>query len=61
MASYHALVGLLPLLPAKTVAGLEQLGVSLTGRSMQDLLAHPLAAGDQVGLGHPLFPRVDTK
>ena len=60
-ASYHALVGLLPLLPAKAAVGLEQLGVNLTGRTLQDLFAHPLAAGAKVGIGQPLFPRVETK
>ena len=60
-ASYHALVGLLPLLPAKARAGLEQLGVNLAGRSIQDLFNQPLEVGAKVGIGQPLFPRVETK
>jgi methionyl-tRNA synthetase len=56
-AIYTAFVGLLPMLPEKSVAGLEQLGVSVAGRSLNDLFAKPLAAGAKVGMGQPLFPR----
>ena len=60
-AVYVALTALLPVLPNKAAAGLEQLGAGITGRTLTDLFANPLAAGAKVGNGQPLFPRIDTK
>jgi methionyl-tRNA synthetase len=53
-----ALAGLLPILPQKAAAGLGQLGVSVSGRSLSDLLDAPLPAGQQLGQGEPLFPKM---
>jgi methionyl-tRNA synthetase len=58
---YTALVGLLPVLPEKAAAGLKQLGVDITGRSMADLFANGPVAGHELGEGSALFPRVETK
>jgi methionyl-tRNA synthetase len=58
---YTALVGLLPVLPEKAVAGLKQLGVDITGRTMVDLFANGPAAGHKLGEGSALFPRVEVK
>ena len=52
-------VGLLPILPEKAAAGLEQLGVSVSGKTLQQLLATPLPGGHKVGQGSPLFPKVE--
>ena len=57
----NALVGLLPVLPEKAVAGLRQLGVDPTGRTLGELLSIPLPPGHQVGEGVPLFPRVEPR
>jgi methionyl-tRNA synthetase len=57
-AIYRALVGLLPILPEKAKAGLAQLGVSVEGKTLAELFAHPLPAGHKVGEGTPLFPKV---
>ena len=51
------LVGLLPVLPSKAAEGLAQLGVSVAGQSLKDLL-EPLPAGQKLGEGAPLFPKV---
>jgi methionyl-tRNA synthetase len=59
-AIYQALVGLLPILPEKAAAGLAQLGVSLEGKTLDDLLKSPLPAGHQLGTGQVLFPKVET-
>ncbi|CAN5669705.1 methionine--tRNA ligase [soil metagenome] len=59
-AIYRALVGLLPILPEKAAAGLKQLGVDPSGKSLESLLATPLAAGQQFGEGVPLFPKIDV-
>lgn len=55
----RALVGLLPILPTKAAAGLQQLGVKLGGQTMEQLLATALSSGHEVGEGLPLFPRVE--
>lgn len=60
-AVYASLVGLLPVLPEKAKLGLQQLNVSLEGKTIGDLLNTGLPAGHQVGVGTPLFPRVETK
>jgi methionyl-tRNA synthetase len=54
-----ALVGLLPILPHKAAEGVEQLGVSLAGKSLADLFNQP-SAGVKLGEGKPLFPKVET-
>ncbi len=58
-AVYQALVGLLPLLPEKAAAGLAQLGVDLTGKTLGQLLGKPLPPGHQLGTGQVLFPKVE--
>jgi methionyl-tRNA synthetase len=58
-AVYRALVSLLPILPEKAKAGLQQLGVDPGGKTLQELLAKPLAAGQKFGEGVPLFPRLE--
>jgi methionyl-tRNA synthetase len=60
-ATYMALVALLPMLPEKAAAGLAQLGVSLEGRTLEDLFANPPGAEAKVGMGQPLFPRLEVK
>jgi len=60
-AVYAALVGLLPVLPEKARAGLQQLNVSLEGKTIDELLTVGIVAGHQVGQGSPLFPRVETR
>jgi methionyl-tRNA synthetase len=57
-AIYRALVGLLPILPAKSAAGLGQLGVSVEGKTMEKLFAEGVPPGRQFGPGEPLFPKV---
>ncbi len=58
---YRALVALLPVLPDKAAAGLQQLNVNVDGRTLEDLFASPLQPGHKLGEGSPLFPRVDQK
>jgi methionyl-tRNA synthetase len=58
-AIYTSLVGLLPVLPEKSAAGLRQLGVEAQGRKLPELLGAPLGAGHKVGAGSPLFPKVE--
>lgn len=55
-----ALVGLIPLLPEKAVAGLAQLGVDAKAL-LGETLWQPLAVGHKVGVGTPLFPRIETE
>ena len=58
---YTALIGLLPILPEKALAGLRQLGVDPTGRTLEDLFAHSPGTGHKLGEGAALFPRVENK
>ncbi len=60
-AIYRALVALLPILPEKAAAGLAQLGIDVEGKTLDQLLAADLPAGQKLGEGQPLFPKVDTK
>jgi methionyl-tRNA synthetase len=60
-AIYLALVGLLPIMPDKAAAGLQQLGVDPDGKTIQQLLAADLPVGHKLGQGHPLFPRPEKK
>ncbi len=60
-AIYRALVALIPILPQRAAAGLRQLGVDPDGKSLADLCAAPLPAGQKFGEGQPLFPRLETK
>jgi methionyl-tRNA synthetase len=55
-----ALVALIPILPEKALAGLQQLNVSVEGRSFDELMNATLPAGHQLGEGKPLFPKVET-
>lgn len=59
-AIYRALVGLLPVLPRKSLDGLSQLGVSVAGKTFAQLFAEPLPVGQQLGEGQPLFPKLET-
>jgi len=58
-AIYQALVGLLPILPEKAAAGLAQLGVNITGKTIGELLGTPLPADHKLGTGQVLFPKVE--
>ncbi|MEM7806734.1 MAG: methionine--tRNA ligase [Planctomycetota bacterium] len=58
-ALYQTLVALLPVLPSKAAAGLEQLGVEVAGRTFDDLRQSAPTAGHQLGAGSPLFPGLD--
>ena len=58
-AIYRALVGLLPVLPEKARAGLSQLGVDATNKTIGQLLAAPLPEGHRLSAGSPLFPKVE--
>jgi methionyl-tRNA synthetase len=60
-AAYAALVGLLPVLIEKAPAGLKQLGVDITGKTISELLKQSLSPGHKVGEGSPLFPKVEAK
>jgi methionyl-tRNA synthetase len=60
-ATKTALVALLPVLPEKAAAGLAQLGVSVEGRTLTDLLTSALPAGHRVDEGKPLFPKVEVE
>jgi methionyl-tRNA synthetase len=55
-----ALAALLPVLPEKATAGLSQLGVEVSNRSLADLLTTDLPPGHKVGTGSPLFPKVEA-
>jgi methionyl-tRNA synthetase len=58
-AIYRALVALLPVLPEKARAGLNQLGVDITGKTYSQLIAATLPVGQKLGEGTPLFPKVE--
>ena len=58
--SKSVLAALLPVLPEKASAGLAQLGVDASKRSLADLLTNDLPAGHKVGTGSPLFPKVEA-
>ncbi|MFT3787695.1 MAG: methionine--tRNA ligase [Tepidisphaeraceae bacterium] len=59
-AAYAALVGLIPVLPEKAKAGLAQLGVNIEGKTIAQLLADSLPAGQKLSEGEPLFPRIEA-
>jgi methionyl-tRNA synthetase len=59
-AVYCALAAFLPILTHKAADGLAQLGVSVEGRALPELLAQPLSPGHRIGEGRPLFPRIET-
>jgi methionyl-tRNA synthetase len=60
-ATRSALVNLLPALPEKAAAGLRQMGVDPSGKTLAELLDKPLPPGHRVGQGQPLFPKVEMK
>ena len=60
-AVYRTLVTLLPVIPEKAKAGLEQLGVRVEGRTLPDLFAAPLPAGQKLSEGQPLFKKVEAE
>jgi methionyl-tRNA synthetase len=55
-----SLAAMLPILPEKAAAGLAQLGVAASNRPLADLLKNDLPAGHKVGMGSPLFPKVEA-
>lgn len=57
----NVLVALLPVLPEKAAAGLMQLGLSVENKRLDELFATELPAGQKLGEGQPLFPKVETK
>jgi methionyl-tRNA synthetase len=57
-ATKNALVALLPIMPEKALAGLSQLGVDVSGKTIDQLFAAPLLAGHRVNEGQPLFPKI---
>ncbi len=57
-AIHGVLIALLPVLPEKALAGLEQLKVTVAGKTMVELFGKPLVAGETLGEGQPLFPNV---
>jgi methionyl-tRNA synthetase len=58
---YRALVALLPILPEKAAEGLNQLGVDISGKTFDQLIQATLPAGQKLGEGKPLFPKVESK
>jgi hypothetical protein len=52
---------LLPIMPEKAAAGLKQLGVDATGRTLKDLFAAPPAPGSKLGEAGALFPQIEQK
>jgi methionyl-tRNA synthetase len=56
-----ALTALLPVLPEKAAAGLQQLGVNVGAAPLTGAAWDPLPAGHRVGQGQPLFPKVESK
>ncbi|MGH7214658.1 MAG: methionine--tRNA ligase [Tepidisphaeraceae bacterium] len=59
-AIHQTLVALLPVLPDKAAQGLKQLGVDVSGKTLDQLLSQPLPANHKLGEGQPLFPKVET-
>jgi len=59
-AIYRALVGMLPIMPEKAAAGLAQLGVDVSGKTLNELLSTDLPTGQKLGEGQPLFPKVES-
>ncbi|HEY1683509.1 MAG TPA: methionine--tRNA ligase [Tepidisphaeraceae bacterium] len=57
-ATKTALAALLPILPEKAAAGLQQLNVDLNAKPLSQLLSDDLPTGHQMNPGTPLFPRV---
>lgn len=57
-AVHASLAALLPVMPAKAAAGLRQLNIDPAGKTLDQLLAAPPAAGHKIGEGSPLFPKV---
>lgn len=53
-----ALVGLLPVIPEKAAAGLQQINIDPVGKTLSELLK-TLSAGHQLGQGQPLFPKIE--
>lgn len=59
-ATRCALAALLPVLPDKAAEGLRQLGVDPETGTLSALSSDALPPGHRVGVGHPLFPRVEA-
>jgi hypothetical protein len=47
-------------MPEKASAGLSQLGVDVSGKSLDQLLSTDLPVGQKLGEGVPLFPKVES-
>lgn len=60
-AVYKSLVAMLPVCPAKATAGLKQLNVDPSGRTIPELLAAELPAGHVLGTAAVLFPRIEPR
>jgi methionyl-tRNA synthetase len=60
-AEYTALAALLPILPEKAAAGLAQLNIDVTGKTLPQLFSTPLPPGHKLGQGSPLFPKIEPK
>jgi methionyl-tRNA synthetase len=56
---HAALIGLLPAMPDKSAAGLAQLGVDVTGKTMKQLFETELEPGHKLGAPAALFPPVE--
>jgi methionyl-tRNA synthetase len=56
---HAALVGLLPVMPEKAAAGLQQLGIEVGVQTMDELFTHAPSAGHKLGEASALFPRIE--
>jgi methionyl-tRNA synthetase len=60
-ATHCALSALLPVLPEKAAAGLQQLGVDVGAGPVSGRPCDPLPPGHKVRQGQPLFPKVESR
>jgi len=58
---YTAVVALLPVMPTKAREALGQLGIDPAGKTLDELFAADLPAGQAFGEGTPLFPKLEEK
>jgi len=56
-----SVTGLLPILPHKAAEGLTQLGISVEGKTLDQMFGESLKAGAKLGDGQPLFPKLEVK
>jgi methionyl-tRNA synthetase len=57
----QSLTALLPILPHKAADGLGQLGISVGGKTLDQMFVQPLTAGTKLGEATPLFPKLEAK